>query len=115
MSTEDNNTKENGNPDSDFIGVERITTKRFYLGGVKQGVNTEKIKAYMTERGVVPSVVRVITSNRKGTVAVKFSVLTKDSKAVSINEFWPANVYVRPWLSVDKWSEKLKDREQIKK
>lgn len=69
----------------------------------------------MIKGGVVPPMVRVITSNRKGTVAVKLSVLIKDSKTVSINEFWPTNVYVRPWLSVDKWSEKLKDREQIKK
>lgn len=47
LPTEDNNTEENGNPNNDFIGVERITTKRFYLGGVKQGANAEKIKAYI--------------------------------------------------------------------
>lgn len=97
--------------ESGFIGVKRNNTKRIYLGGVKEGVDAERIKQFINNKGINPSVVRVLTSKRKGTVAVKINVLTKDFETVLKKEFWPTNVYVRPWYSVNKWSEKLKERE----
>ena len=99
-------------PQSGFIAVERKNTKRIYLGGVKEGVDVEGIKQYINIKGVNPSVVRLLTSKRKGTVAVKINVLSKDFGIVLKKEFWPTNVYVRPWYSVNKWSEKLKEKEK---
>ena len=94
--------------DNDFVGVERKGTGRIYLSGVNEGVDVEKIKEYINRRGVNPLVIRLLPSERKGTVAVKINVLATDFETVLKNKFWPTNVYVRPWLSVNKWSEKRK-------
>lgn len=116
MKTNDNQgiVREEIEFESDFIGVERKYTKRIYLGGVKQGVDVEKIDKYITDRGVNPSVIRLLASKRIGTVAVKINVPAKDFEALLKKDFWPANIYVRPWLSVNKWSEKQKLRQDNK-
>ena len=62
-----------------------------------------------------PSVIRLLPSKRKGTVAVKINGFATDFETVLKNEFCPINVYVRPWLSVNKWFEKQKMNSQDKK
>ena len=98
-----------------FVGVERKSTRRIYLGGVKEGADVEKLKEYINRRGMNLSVIGLLPSKRKGIVAVKINMLAIDFKIVLKNEFWPTNVYVRPWLSVNKWSEKQKINSQDKK
>ena len=90
----------------EFVGVERNKIKPLYLGGVREGVTVQLISEYMEKRGIVPTFVRLMQSKRSGTVAVRVNVNTKDVKQALENDFWPNHVYVREWLSKEKWSKK---------
>ena len=60
----------------------------------------------MEKRGIVPTFVRLMQSKRSGTMAIRINVNTKDVKQALENDFWPNHVYVREWLSKEKWSKK---------
>ena len=90
----------------EFIGVEGNKIKRLYLGGVREGVTVQLISEYTKKRGIVPTFVRLMQSKRSGTVAVRVNVNSKDVKQALENDFWPNHVYVREWLSKEKWSKK---------
>ena len=90
----------------EFVGVSRKSVKRIYLGGVKEGVNVEKVKQYMVDKKVNPTFVRLLKSQRRGTIAVRVNVNTEDFEQVCRNEFWPNNVYAREWLSEVSWKKR---------
>ncbi len=93
-------------PDVEFVGVRKLNIKRVYLGGVKEGVNEGKIREFMDNKGVVPTFIRTFKSRRKGTIAVRVNVKFEDYDRVCKNEFWPTNVYARPWISASKWGNR---------
>lgn len=89
-----------------FVGVERRSIKRVYLGGVREGVNVGLITTFMERKGTSPTFVRLFSSKRKGTVAVRVNVNKEDFDRVLENEFWPEHVYARPWVSKQNWLKK---------
>ena len=70
------NTVDNTN--GDFVGVSRKSVKRIYLGGVKEGVNVEKVRQYMVDKKVNPTFVRLLKSQRRGTIAVRVNIIIED-------------------------------------
>ena len=56
-----------------------------------------------------PTVIRIFKSKRKGTVAIRVNVNSRDYERVLQNDFWPENVYARPWVSQAKWQDKKKE------
>lgn len=89
-----------------FIRVEKRRIKRLYLGGVREGVTVNLISNYINKKGITPTFVRLMRSKRKGTVAVRVNVLSEDFERASQQDFWPKHVYVREWLSNQKWVNK---------
>jgi hypothetical protein len=59
------------------------------------------------------SILRIFKSKRKGTVAIRVNVNSRDYERVLQNDFWPENVYARPWVSQAKWQDKKKERASI--
>jgi hypothetical protein len=101
-------TEENVNEHEslDFVGVERKKIKRLYLEGVRLGTSIEKIKEYMEQRGISPTFIRIFSSKRKGTIAVRVNINDEDFDCVSNNDFWPNHVYARQWLSKQSWEKR---------
>jgi hypothetical protein len=89
-----------------FVGVEKRRIKRLYLRGVCEGVTDKLISNYINKKGITPTFVRLMKSKRKGTVAVRVNVLSEDFDRALEKDFWPKHVYVREWLSKQKWINK---------
>ena len=106
----ENNETNNVN-DVQFVGVERQRIKRVFLGGIRAGVSSEKIREYMMKRNINPTFVRLMQSKRKGTTSVRINVVAKDFDVVKETPFWPEGVYARPWLSLAKWQDRLSTKE----
>lgn len=83
------------------------------LGGVREGVSTEKITKYMAERNVKPTFIRLMKSKRRGTISVRVNVVAKDFSTVKETDFWPEGVHARPWVSSTKWQHLGKPRKEI--
>ena len=92
--------------DVEFVGVRKLNIKRVYLGGVKEGVNEGKIRQFMENKGVIPTFIRILKSRRKGTIAVRVNVKYENFDQVCKNDFWPTNIYARPWISGRKWGDR---------
>ena len=58
---------------------------------------------YLEKRGVIPTLLNVFESKRKGTLSAKANVHVKDSKIIEGDGFWPTYVYCRPWLSKERF------------
>ncbi|CAB4018282.1 Hypothetical predicted protein, partial [Paramuricea clavata] len=97
------------NSNSEFVGVARRVVKRLYLGGAREGATSELVTEYMERKGISPTVKRIFKSKRKGTVAIRVNVNSTDYERVLQNDFWPENVYARPWVSQAKWQDKNKE------
>ncbi len=61
---------------------------------------------YMEKKEAFPTFVRLFTSKRKGTVAVRVNVKSEDFERVRNDSFWPEYVYAREWLSKQNWINK---------
>ena len=107
----ENNETNNVN-DIQFVGVERQRIKRVFLGGIREGVSSEKIREFMTKRNINPTFVRLMQSKRKGSMSVCINVVAKDFDVVKETAFWPDGVYARPWLSLAKLQDRLSTKEQ---
>ena len=72
--------------DVEFVGIRKLSIKCDYLGGVKEGVNEEKIRQFMENKGVIPTFIRILKSRRKGTIAirvnVKYEILIRYAKMI---------------------------------
>jgi hypothetical protein len=90
--------------DVQFVGIERQRIKRVFLGGIREGVSSEKIREYMMKRNINPTFER--------TMSVRINVVAKDFDVVKEIPFWPDGVYARPWLSLAKWQDRLSTKEQ---
>ena len=108
--THENNETNNVN-DVQFVGVERQRIKCVFLGGVREGVSSEKIREYMTKRNINPTFVRLMQRKRKGTMSTCINVVAKDFNVVKETSFWPDGAYARPWLSLAKWQDRLSTKE----
>ena len=71
--------------DVEFVGIRKLSIKCDYLGGVKEGVNEEKIRQFMENKGVIPTFIRILKSRRKGTIAIRVNVKYE----ILIRYFWP--------------------------
>jgi hypothetical protein len=91
----------------EFVGVQRKAVKRIFIGGIKEGVTTEKIIQYMKDRGIEPTFVRLMKSKRKGTTSARVNVYVEDFDTVIVSTFWPEHVRARPWVSQAKWQDNL--------
>jgi hypothetical protein len=101
------------NTNSECVGVARRVVKRLYLGGAREGATSELVTEYMERKGISPTVIKIFKSKRKGTVAIRVNVNSRDYQRVLQNDFWPENVYARPWVSQAKWQDKKKERASI--
>ena len=102
------NSEINGvDTDVEFVGIQRKTVKRIFLGGIKKGVTTQKIVQYMKDRSIEPTFVRLMKSKRKGTTSARVNVYAKDFNIVKESNFWPEGVRARLWLSQVKWQSYL--------
>lgn len=90
-----------------FIGVKRarVNTKRFFLSGIAENVTREMILSYLSKREVNPTLLRIFSSRRKGTVSAKLNVRISDANTISKDNFWPKFVVCKPWLSKEKLSK----------
>jgi hypothetical protein len=93
--------------DTEFVGIQRKAVKHIFLGGIKEGVTTQKIVQYMKHRGIEPTFVRLMKSKRKGTTSACVNVFVKDFDTVKESKFWPEGVCARLWLSQVIWQNNL--------
>ena len=90
--------------DVEFVGVRKLNIERVYLGGVKEGVNEGKIRQFM--ENIIPTIIRILKSRRKGTIAVRVNVKYENFDQVYKNDFWLTDIYARPWISGRKWGDR---------
>ena len=60
----------------------------------------------MTKKGIITTFVRLMKSNRVGTVAVRVNVLNGDFERASAKDFCSRHVHAREWISklaAQKW------------
>jgi hypothetical protein len=89
-------TKPSGNT-VEFVGVERnrMKTKAFFLSGINDKVTPKQIHDYLCHRNIIPTLLNVFPSKRKGTISAKLNIKIKDLAGLSEPNFWPQ--FVRCW------------------
>ena len=99
-------TKPSGNT-VEFVGVERnrMKTKAFFLSGINDKVTPKQIHDYLCHRNIIPTLLNVFPSKRKGTISAKLNIKIKDLAGLSEPNFWPQFVRCRPWVSREKFSK----------
>ena len=80
-----------------FIGVQRKrnNTRAFFLSGINQKVSEKEIQDYLHKRNVIPTLLKIFPSQRKGTVSAKINVPAAASSQVTQSDFWPKFVHCR--------------------
>jgi hypothetical protein len=98
-----------------FIGVQRKrnNTRAFFLSGINQKVSEKEIQDYLHKRNVIPTLLKIFPSQRKGTVSAKINVPAAASSQVTQSDFWPKFVHCRKWVPKSKL-EKTKPLKQGK-
>ncbi|CAB4002978.1 Hypothetical predicted protein [Paramuricea clavata] len=91
----------------EFVGVERnrMKTKAFFLSGINDKVASKQILDYLCHRNIIPTLLNVSPSKRKGTISAKLNIKIKDLAGLSEPNFWPQFVRCRPWVSREKFSK----------
>jgi hypothetical protein len=91
----------------EFVGVERnrMKTKAFFLSGINDKVTLKQIHDYLCHRNIIPTLLNVFPSKRKGTISAKLNIKIKDLAGLSEPNFWPQFVRCRPWVSREKFSK----------
>ena len=90
-----------------FIGVKRtrVNTRAFFLGGINKKVNAKQIYEYLLQRDITPTLLKVFSSKRKGTMSAKLNVKSKDIARVLAPDFWPKYVRCWAWLTQKRFQE----------
>ena len=70
-----------------FTGVKRnrVNTRAFFLGRIHDKVNVKQIRDYLLQREILPTLLKVFPSKRKGTISAKLNVKSKDAMSVFLD------------------------------
>ena len=87
-----------------FIGVDRKRRryKKFFLSGIAENVKESQKYSYLSQRGIIPSVISIFKSKRRGTISAKIHVPSASSSIVLENDFWPKFVCCKSWIQKTK-------------
>ena len=87
-----------------FIGVDRKRRrhKKFFLLGIAENVKESQINSYLSQRGIIPSVISIFKSKRRGTISTKIHVPSASSSIVLKKDFWPKFVCCKAWIQKTK-------------
>ena len=87
-----------------FIGVDRKRRrhKKFFLSGIAENVKESQIYSYLSQRGIIPSVISIFKSKRRGTISAKIHVPSASSSIVLKKDFWPKFVCCKAWIQKTK-------------
>ena len=93
-------------PDSwdGFIGVDRKRRryKKFFLSGISENVKESQIYSYLSQRGIIPSVISIFKSKRRGTISAKIHFPSASRSTVVKKDFWPKFVCCKAWIQKTK-------------
>ena len=83
-----------------FIGVDRKRRryKKFFLSGIAENVKESQIYSYLSQRGIIPSVISIFKSKRRGTISAKIHVPSASSSIVLKRTFGLNLFVVKPGL-----------------
>lgn len=89
-----------------FKGVpSKKKVSRFYIGGIDKRYGSEQcIREYLSERMIRATHVRYFERPRKRTAAAQVNVIMDDSSKVRDPNFWPSGIFMKPWLSWEKFT-----------
>ena len=93
--------------DDDFTECVIKKTKRFYLGGFRSSIKTQKLVNYVTNRGLKVTMIRVFGLGSGRSVTIRLNVETKNSGKLLESGFWPRGVICRPWISKKQYMKKF--------
>ena len=81
-----------------FIGVDRKRRrhKKFFLSGIAENVKESQIYSYLSQRGIIPSVISIFKSKRRGTISTKIHVPSASSSIVLKRTFGLNLFVVKP-------------------
>ena len=81
-----------------FIGVDRKRRrhKTFFLSGIAENVKESPIYSYLSQRRIIPSVISIFKSKRRGTISAKIHVSSASSSVVLKKDYWPKFVCCKP-------------------
>jgi len=82
-----------------FCAAPKIRTNRFYVGDISNEVTVEEIKEYLDNRDIKYSIVRLMRSRRKNSIAARVNIFPEYCASVQHRFFWPRGVVCRPWMS----------------
>lgn len=94
-------------------GVERkrFNTTRFFISGIAERTNKDKVVRYLNNKGVFPTMLNLFPSKRKGTLSAKMNLRSEDVATLNAKDFWPPFVSCRRWMSKQKLLEMKVTRE----
>ena len=61
-----------------------------------------QIYSYLSQRGIIPSVISIFKSKRRGTISAKIHVPSASSSFVLKKDFWPKFVCCKAWIQKTK-------------
>ena len=87
-----------------FIGVDRKRQrhKKFFLSGIAENVKESQIYSYLSQRGIIPSVISIFKSKRRGTISAKIHVPSASSSIVLKKDFVLNLFVVKPGFKKQK-------------
>ena len=87
-----------------FIGVDRKRRrhKKFFLSGIAENVKESQIYSYLSQRGIIPSLISIFKSKRRGTISAKIHVPSASSSIVLKKNFWSQFVCCKAWIQKTK-------------
>ncbi len=96
-----NEIAEEGQDVDGFIGVKknRVHTKRYFISGIAENVEKEKIIHFLNDKGIMPTLISLFPSKWKGTQSAKINVQAKDGEIIMKDDFWPQHMRCRQWKS----------------
>lgn len=101
--------------DNEFIGVQRnrVKTRRYYIGGIAETTKKEAILHFLNTKGISPTLLSLFPSKRKGTLSAKMNIRAEDVDKINAEDFWPRNVYCRPWVSKEELINSVRGKEKL--
>jgi len=86
--------------EEDFTAYVKRKVKRFYVGGFKSSMTTDKLIRYVERRGVTVTWVKMFPVRNSTRVTIRLNVEDDENCGNVLDErFWPRNVVCRPWVS----------------
>ena len=90
-----------------FSGVTKQRIARFYIGGINKSSTETGLRNFLSDRNVKITNLRFFNRDDKISAYAQLNVPIETREIIESKNFWPHGVYVKPWLSKQRFLNKF--------